>query len=119
MIEQLLSFFVSSAYAADAPVAAAPQQGGGLSFMMMFVVFFIFIYFAIWRPQSKRAKEQQNLLGSLAKGDEIITVGGLIGRVTKLTDQYIAITVADNVEIMMQKSAVVSVLPKGTLKSIE
>lgn len=115
MMETVLSFFVSNAYAADA--APAPQ-GGGFSFVLMVVVFFAFLYFAIWRPQSKRAKEQQNLLGSLAKGDEVITVGGLLGRINKITDQYIALSVGENVEIVMQKSAVVSVLPKGTLKTI-
>lgn len=118
MMEQVLSFFVSNAYA-DTAAAAASPQGGGFSFILMIVIFFGFIYFAIWRPQSKRAKEQQSLLGSLAKGDEIVTIGGLLGRITKLTDQYITLSVSGNVEIVLQKTAVVSVLPKGTLKTIE
>lgn len=115
-MEAVLNFLVSPAYA-DVP--AVPQQGGGFSFIIMFVVFFLFIYFAIWRPQSKRAKEQQSLLGSLAKGDEVMTAGGLLGRITKITDQYVALSIANNVDIMMQKSSVVNVLPKGTIKSIE
>ena len=117
-MEQFLNFFISNAYA-DTAAAAPASQGGGLSMVMMFVVFFLFLYFAIWRPQNKRAKEQQNLLGSLAKGDEVITAGGILGRITKVTDQYLGVTIANNVEIFMQKSSVVNVLPKGTLKSIE
>lgn len=117
MIEQVLNIFVSDAYA-DTVSGAAPQ-GGGMSFVMMFAIFFLFIYFAIWRPQNKRAKEQRNLLDSLAKGDEVITAGGLVGRLTKITDKYISLSVANNTDIIMQKTAVVSVLPKGTLKTIE
>src|SRR5258706_10975630 len=117
MMEQFLSFFVTNAYA-DTPAAVA--QGGGFSLIMMFAIFFLFAYFAIWRPQSKRAKEQQNLMSSLAKGDEVVTVGGVLGRITKMTDQYITLSVStNNVEIVMQKSSVATVLPKGTLKSIE
>jgi preprotein translocase subunit YajC len=108
---------MSNAYADS--VATPPDQGGSMSFILMFVIFFVFIYFAIWRPQNKRAKEQRNLLSSLAKGDEVITAGGLLGRLAKITDQYITLSIANNVEITMQKSAIVSVLPKGTLKSIE
>lgn len=118
MTEQLLDFFISNAHA-DTLAPAGGQAGGGLSFVMMFVVFFVFIYFAVWRPQSKRAKEQQNLLSSLAKGDEVVTAGGLLGRITKMSDQYVSLAVANNVDIVMQKSTIVSVLPKGTLKSIE
>lgn len=107
---------ISTAYA---DTVTPVQQGGGFSFTIMFVIFFLFLYFAIWRPQNKRAKEQQNLLNSLAKGDEVMTAGGLLGRIAKIADQYIVLTIANNVEISMQKSAVVNVLPKGTLKSIE
>ena len=117
MIEQLLSVFVSDAYADT--VGGAATQGGGMSFVMMFAIFFLFIYFAIWRPQNKRSKEQRNLLDSLAKGDEVITAGGIVGRLTKITDKYISLAVANTTDIVMQKSAVISVLPKGTLKSIE
>jgi preprotein translocase subunit YajC len=120
MLEQLTNFFVSNAYADTGSVmAGAGQQGGGLSFVMMFVVFFLFIYFAVWRPQSKRAKDQRTLMTSLAKGDEVMTAGGLLGRINKLTDHYVGMTVSNNVEILIQKSSIVSILPKGTLKSIE
>lgn len=117
MMEQVTSFFMSNAYA---ETGAASPQGGGMSMMVMFAIFFVFAYFAIWRPQSKRAKEQQTLLGSLAKGDEVVTVGGVLGRISKINEQYITLSVGtNNVEIVMQKSSVATVLPKGTLKSIE
>lgn len=116
-MEQLLSFLISSAHA-ESSLAPGPQ-GGGFSFMIMLVIFVVFMYFAMWRPQSKRAKEQQNLLSSLAKGDEIMTAGGLLGKISKVNDQYITLSIANNVEIFIQKSSVVTVLPKGTMKSIE
>lgn len=113
------TFFISTAYAQTAASGSQGQQGGGFSFMIMFAVFFLFIYFAIWRPQNKRAKEQKNLLDSLNKGDEVVTAGGLLGRINKINDQYFTLSVANNVDIVMQKSSVVSVMPKGTLKTIE
>jgi preprotein translocase subunit YajC len=119
MFEQIMNVFVSNAHADTAAPMAAGAQGGGMSFVMMFVIFFLFIYFAVWRPQSKRAKEQQSLMTSLTKGDEVMTAGGMLGRITKLTDQYIGLAIANNVEILIQKSSVVTVLPKGTLKSID
>lgn len=116
---QILSFFISSAHAdVAAPATAVPQQGSGVSLIMMFVVFFVFIYFAIWRPQTKRAKEQQNLMNSLADGDEVVTAGGILGRIVKLTDGYLVLAIADNVNITVQKATIVNVLPKGTLKSL-
>jgi preprotein translocase subunit YajC len=120
MIEQVLNFFVSPAAAADVPgpIPAAPQ-GGSMSFFIIFAVFFAFMYFGVWRPQSKRSKEQRNMLNSVAKGDEVMTAGGLLGRISKINEQYIGLNIANNVDITVQKSSIVSVLPKGTLKSIE
>ena len=114
-MDSLLNLIISPAFA---DTGAAPQ-GGGTSFILMLVIFFVFLYFGIWRPQSKRAKEQQNLLGSLSKGDEVMTAGGLLGRIVKLSDQYLVLSIANNVDIVIQKSAIVNVLPKGTLKAIE
>jgi preprotein translocase subunit YajC len=112
----MLDFFIPNAHAQ----AAAPgAQGGGFSFLIMAVIFVAFIYFFTWRPQAKRAKEQRNLMDSLAKGDEVMTAGGMLGRINKISDQYISLTVATNVDIAMQKSSIVSVMPKGTLKTIE
>jgi len=118
MFEQLSNFLVSNAHAADAAAPAA-QQGGGFSLFIMFGVFFLFMYFAIWRPQNKRSKEQRNLLDGLTKGDEVMSAGGILGRIAKINEQYISLTVANNVDIIVQKSSVVTVLPKGTLKTLE
>lgn len=119
MLEALVNLFVSPAYAQTIPTTPASASGGGFSFILIFGVFFLFLYFGILRPQNKRAKEQQNLLLSLAKGDEVMTAGGLLGKITKIQDQYLGLSIANNVDVVVQKSAVVSVLPKGTLKSFE
>ena len=97
---------------------AGQQSSSGFPLIVMLVLLFLFMYFAVWRPQSKRAKEQRNLLNSLTKGDEVMTAGGILGRIAKITDNYIVLGIADNTEITMQKSSVVNVLPKGTLKEV-
>nr|WP_246065609.1 preprotein translocase subunit YajC [Hydrocarboniclastica marina] len=86
--------------------------------IIFFAGFILIFYFLIWRPQSKRAKEHKNLVTSLDKGDEVVTGGGLTGKITKVTDDFIVLQIADNVEVKVQKSAVASALPKGTLKDI-
>jgi len=113
-----MSFFISSAMAEAA--TATPQSSGpgpGFDFLLLggFAVIF---YLMIWRPQSKRAKEQRELLASLSKGDEVATTGGLLGKVVRVTGDFIVIEIADGTEIKFQKVAVSSVLPKGTLKNI-
>lgn len=118
MMSQLLDFFISSAHAESTAAAATTPTGGIISMLPMMLVILLFFYFAIWRPQSKRAREQQDLITSLAKGDEVVTAGGIIGRIAKIQDNYLAVSVGNN-DIILQKSAVVSVLPKGTLKTIE
>ncbi len=115
-VNNITNFLISPAYADAA--APAQQSGGGFSLMLMTGVFIIFMYFAIWRPQSKRAKEQRDLLGSLAKGDEVVTTGGILGKITKISDNYIHLALTDTTEIMIQRSAIAGALPKGTLKSI-
>lgn len=115
MLHPILDFFITPAHAD--PVAA-PQGGGSFSLIIIFVVFIVFFYFMVWRPQNKRAKEQRDLLSSLAKGDEVMTAGGLLGKITKLNDQYIGLMIANEVEIVIQKTSIVGVLPKGTIKSI-
>jgi preprotein translocase subunit YajC len=121
MMNSLLDFFITSAHAA-APTGGAPvvgpQQGGNFSMLIVMVVFVGFMYLTVWRPQSKRAKEHKDLLNGLAPGDEVVTAGGIIGKVNKLAESYIVISVADNVNITMQKSSISTVLPKGTLKSV-
>lgn len=118
MLASLLSAIIPTAYADSVGAAPAPQQGG-FSFILMFAIFFGFLYFAVWRPQNKRAREQAAMMSALAKGDEVVLAGGLLGRIVKLNDTYLTIGIANNVEVVMQKTAVVSVLPKGTLKTLE
>jgi preprotein translocase subunit YajC len=115
IIDGLFSSVVSNAYA-DGAGAPPPQSNMFLPFFL--VVFILFLYLTVWRPQNKRAKELRDLLASLAKGDEVVTAGGLIGKITKLSDSYVVLSVSDTTEITMQKSSIVNVLPKGTLKSI-
>lgn len=103
-------------------VAYAQEAGGrGLgSFDILLLVGFVAIfYFLLWRPQAKRRKEHQALMASIAKGDEVVTAGGILGQVTKVEDDVIKVRVAGNVEVRLQKSAVGSTLPKGTLKALD
>lgn len=109
---------ISSAHAATASTTAAPQQGGFLSVLPMLIIFIAVFYFLLIRPQSKRAKEQRNLLNSLAIGDEVLTSGGIVGRITKLRDNYIVLSIGKDMEMTFQKGAIVSILPKGTMESI-
>ena len=112
-----MSFLISNAYAADA-TAAAPQQGDGLYSLFMMGMIFFLMYFLLIRPQNKRAKEHRELVTKLQKGDEILTNGGITGKVIALDDTYIKLAIAEGVEIVVQRGAVSSVLPKGTLKTL-
>ena len=100
---------------------AAEENGGGLLpglDIFIIVAFAAVFYFIVWRPQSKRSKEHKALIADLGKGDEIVTNGGLIGKIVKVEDQYLVIEVAANVQLKLQKGAVSAALPKGTIKSI-
>ena len=109
----LIDFFVSSAHAQSGG-AAAP--GGGLTTMLlMFPLLFIVMYFMTIRPQMKKQKEHKAMLDALAKGDEVLTNGGIAGRVVNIGDQFISVEIADNTIIRVQKGALAMVLPKGTL----
>lgn len=113
-----MSFLIPAAYAdAAAPAAAAGPAGSGFEWVFL-VGFLVIFYLMIWRPQAKRAKEHKNLLGGLQKGDEVVTSGGIIGKVTKVTDDFVVVEISDNVELKFQKQAIAATLPKGTLKSI-
>ena len=101
-------------------VATAAPAGGSPWTMFLFLGGFALIfYFLIFRPQSKRRKEHQSLVSGLAKGDEVVTAGGLTGSVTKVEDDFVKLAIANNVEIRIQKSSVGASLPKGTLKSLD
>jgi preprotein translocase subunit YajC len=108
--------FIANAYAAP----AAQPQAGGWDMIIMLVIFAAIFYFMIYRPQAKRVKEHKNLMASISKGDEVLTQGGIVGKVAKVSDEkeFIVIALADNVEVTVQKSAVSAILPKGTLKSL-
>lgn len=92
-------------------------MGGGFEWIFL-VGFLVIFYLMIWRPQAKRAKEHKNLLGNLQKGDEVVTSGGIAGKVSKVSDDFVVIEVSDTVELKIQKAAVAATLPKGTLKAI-
>ncbi len=110
-----MSFFISPAYAEGA--AGTPMDSG--MFNILFLVGFgLIFYFFMWRPQAKRAKEHKELLGGLSKGDEVITAGGILGKVVNLNDDYIVLEVSEGTELTFQKTHVSAALPKGTIKSI-
>jgi len=106
--------FISNAYAQS----AVGGPGGGLMSFLPIVLMFVVLYFLMIRPQMKRQKEQKSMIDALAKGDEVITAGGLLGKVTKVSDAYITVEVAAGTEVVMQKSAVTLLLPKGSIKAL-
>jgi preprotein translocase subunit YajC len=110
-----MSFLISNAWA-DA--AATPAAQDGTFSMIMIAAIFILFYFMLIRPQNKRAKEHRDLIGKLQVGDEIVTSGGLLGKVVSLDEQFIKISLAAGVDVSLQRSAVGAVLPKGTLKAL-
>ena len=112
-----MSLFISNAYAQSAPGGA---QGGGFEMLIMLGVFGLIFYFMLYRPQAKRVKEHKNLVASLSKGDEVLTQGGLVGKISKVNEEkeFIEIALNDNTNIVIQKASVSAVLPKGTMKSI-
>jgi len=113
-----MSFFISDAMAEAAPAAANGAPSAGMSQLLLIGAMFAIFYFMLIRPQSKRAKEHKKMLDALAKGDEVLTNGGLLGRVTQLGETYVEVELADNVKVKMQRQAIASVMPKGTLNSL-
>ncbi|MBB3332462.1 preprotein translocase subunit YajC [Halomonas campaniensis] len=110
----MLDFFIAPAYAQDA------AAGSGMAQIVMLVGFVLIFYFLLWRPQAKRAKQHKQLIGGLSKGDEIVIGGGVLGRITKVSDdsEFLTMEIAEGTQISVQKNAVAAVLPKGTIKSI-
>ena len=103
--------FINDAFAEATP----PPAGGGTEMLVMVGIFFVIMYFMIIRPQSKRQKEHKSLMASISKGDEVVTNGGMMGKIKGVTDNVVRIELAENVVIKVQKHAISSVLPKGTI----
>lgn len=108
--------FISSAFAQTAPAAAGGDMQSSFMSLLPLVLMFVVLYFVMIRPQMKRQKEHRAMVDALAKGDEVATAGGLLGKVTKLGDSYLGVEIAPGVEVQVQRTAVVQVLPKGSIK---
>ena len=109
--------FISNAFAQTAPAAAAGgDMTSSLMSMLPLVLMFVVLYFIMIRPQMKKQREHRAMIDALAKGDEVVTAGGMLGKVSSISEGYIHVQVANGVEVQMQRSAVVQVLPKGTIK---
>jgi preprotein translocase subunit YajC len=106
--------FINEAWAQ----AAAPA-GADLMSMLPIILMFVVLYFVMIRPQMKRAKEHKAMVDALQKGDEVVAAGGVLGRVTKVADNYVTLEIADKIEVKVQRPAVQLVLPKGTIKGVE
>ena len=106
-----MSFFISDA------MAAAPEgQGDPLMSFLPLILIFVVFYFLLIRPQSKKAKDHREMVAALAKGDEVVTSGGLLGRISKVGDNFVELEVADGVTVKVQRPAVANLMPKGTIK---
>lgn len=111
-----MSLFISNAHASTGSAAAS----GGMEMLIMLAIFGLVFYFLIYRPQAKRVKEHKSLMSAMAKGDEVLTQGGLVGKIVKIADDkdFVVISLNEQAEVTVQKSAVTAVLPKGTMKSL-
>jgi preprotein translocase subunit YajC len=107
---------ISTAYAANAAPAAHPQ-GSIMGMLPMLILIVLVFYFLLVRPQQKRSKAQKSLMENIALGDEIVTVGGIVGKITKMRDAFVVLMISKDVEITMRKAAIESVLPKGTMEN--
>lgn len=110
-----LDFLITPAYAQSAP--ALPFGGDLMAFLPMVAIFVVF-YFLLIRPQQKKAKEAKTMLEALQKGDEVVTAGGVLGRIAKIGEQYVTVEIATNTEITVQRGAISQLLPKGTIKAL-
>ena len=109
--------FISQAFAQTAPAAAGGASTESTLFSLLpLVLMFVVLYFIMIRPQMKRQKEHKAMIEAVAKGDEVVIGGGMLGKISKLGETYLSVEVANNVEVQVQRAAIVQVLPKGTLK---
>ena len=115
-----MNFFISKAYADGGAAAAGAQQAADPTMSMLFFVGMIVIfYFLLIRPQQKRAKEHRKMVEAIGKGDEVVTNGGMLGKIVDLSEQYLTLEIAPNVQVRVQRNAISTVLPKGSLKAAE
>lgn len=98
---------------------AGASPGGGLESMLLIVLMFVVLYFLMIRPQMKRTKEHKTMIDALQKGDEVVAAGGVLGRISRLNENYVTLEIANNIEIQVQRPAIQLVLPKGTIKNIQ
>ena len=108
--------FISSAFAQTAPAAAGGDTQSTLMSILPLILMFVVLYFVMIRPQMKKQKEHRSMIDALAKGDEVVTAGGLLGKISKLGEGNLGIEIANGVEVLVQRTAVVQVLPKGSIK---
>jgi preprotein translocase subunit YajC len=108
--------FISQAFAQSAPAAASGSTESTLFSILPLVLMFVVLYFIMIRPQMKKQKEHKSMIEALAKGDEVVIAGGMLGRISKLGDTYLHVEIANGVEVQVQRPAVLQVLPKGTYK---
>ncbi|MES2932962.1 MAG: preprotein translocase subunit YajC [Pseudomonadota bacterium] len=108
--------FISNAYA-QSPLDSM-GLGGNLTSFLPIILMFVVMYFLMIRPQMKRQKEQKAMMDALAKGDEVVTAGGILGKVSKVADGYVTLEIANGTEVVLQKASVTTLLPKGTIKLI-
>ena len=108
--------FISNAYAQNP--ADMLGLGGNLSSFLPFILMFVVMYFLMIRPQQKRAKEQRAMMEALAKGDEVVTAGGILGKISKVGDTYVTLEVATGTDIVVQRNSITTLLPKGTMKAL-
>lgn len=112
----MMNFFMNAAYAAETTVTSAAKSNG-FSTLLLFSVIFLLFYLLIIRPQSKRAKDHRSMVNKLTSGDEVITTGGILGKITAVNEGYFTVEIADNITVHLQKSYIVASLPKGTYKA--
>ena len=110
----MIDFFIQNAWA-----QGAPAQGSGASSIFMFVVLIAVFYFVLIRPQMKQAKDHRKMVEALSKGDEIVTTGGMLGRITQVGDNFVSLEIAKDIEVKVQKHSISAVMPKGTIKSTQ
>ncbi|MBM2829911.1 MAG: preprotein translocase subunit YajC [Gammaproteobacteria bacterium] len=109
----MLEFFIQNAWAEE-----APSQGGGIMGLLPLILIFVVFYFFLIRPQMKQAKEHKQMVEALTKGDEVVTTGGLLGKINKVGDNFIILEIAKDIEVKVQKHAVSATMPKGTIKTL-